>query len=128
VPGANLILAKYGLQLVDKDYATKTAVTVHSDDPLARNVHQLRFWRPALIRTTNASQCTILAPAPTRESGFVAVCRPAGGGEVMVLGESLWFNWPNQTNSDNAVMLGNLLTGSATLSTIAPRSEGAKLR
>ena len=63
-------------------------------------------------RSHRPAQGTVLAAVPGEPTeGFVAVAR-AGRGEVVALGESLWWNWlanDKASGSDNAVLLGDLL-------------------
>jgi hypothetical protein len=105
VPKANQILAGLGLEVVDQDYAFQTIVTQVTDDPLTRGVNRMRFHRPSLIHVKAPEIARGLALAPGGEGALIAVARSRQGGEVLVLGNSLWWAW----SQHNATMLRNML-------------------
>jgi hypothetical protein len=75
--------------------------------PLTEGVRVLSFHRPSPTTVTDRSRGKLLVTAPPYPGdGFVAVAR-AGDGEVVALGESLWWSWVNK--ADNALLLRNLL-------------------
>jgi hypothetical protein len=114
VPNANQVLTNCGLQVVDKDYGSFVTVTNLAADVLTEGVHRLEFHRPSLIQVTDDSKAKALAVAPGGEGALVAVARLNSGGEITVLTASLWWYWLGQfeTNSDNSVLLANILSGS----------------
>jgi hypothetical protein len=114
VSKANQVLTNYGLHLVDQDYSTvgqAVVVTNLPADLLTRGVRMLQFHRPSLIHIAEGSPAKVVVLADDGRDGFVAVSRPVGGGEVIVLAQSLWWYWVHQyqTNSDNSRLLGNIL-------------------
>ena len=113
VPKANQVLTNYGLDVVDKDYGTFVSVTNLAVDVLTHGVRRLEFHRPSLIRVTDHSKAKALALAPDGQGALVAVTRLGSGGEIAVLTASLWWHWLEkfETNSDNALLMRNLLSG-----------------
>ncbi|HEX5218022.1 MAG TPA: hypothetical protein VFZ59_00520 [Verrucomicrobiae bacterium] len=114
VSQANQVLTNYGLHVSDQDYSRvgqAVVVTNLPTDRLTRGVRTLQFHRPSLINVAEGSSAKVVAFADDERDGFVAVSRPEGGGEVVVLTQSLWWHWLDQyqTNSDNSRLLGNIL-------------------
>ena len=111
VTNANRILAGHGLEVRDADYGKGVTVTNIVTDPLTRDVRRLEFFRPSLITVTDDTKARILAFAPTNAGGFVAAARTPQGGQILVLGTSLWWNWIHEyrDNSDNYILMSNLL-------------------
>jgi hypothetical protein len=74
-----------------------------------------RFYRASPVEVTDAKRARVLVKAEgvgSPEAGFVAVAN-AGKGEVVVLGESLWWSWVTAEyakGKDNAKLLRFLLT------------------
>ncbi len=114
---ANKITAKYGLEMLDIEDGREISVGVTPPGivphPLTKDVRRLNFFRPSPISTRDAMNAKILVSAVhTDGAGLVAVAR-AGKGEVIMLGQSLWWNWISHSRagtSQNAVLLRNLLT------------------
>lgn len=113
VATANAILEDHGLQVLDTDYGREVTVTNVAPDALTTGVRKLEFFRPSLVQVVDPARGKALAIAPAKEGALVAVSRLEGGGEIVVLGESMWWNWIHkfETRSDNARMLRNLLQG-----------------
>ena len=111
VANANRILEEYGLQVTDADYGKAVTVTNIVCDPITRNVRRLEFYRPSLITVTDPGKARILAFDPQNQGGFVAVARTPYGGQIIVLGTSLWWNWIHEYRhrSDNFALMSNLL-------------------
>lgn len=111
VPAANRILADQGLRVQTTDHTGRTAVETVVPDPLLRGVRRLEFHRPALIEVTDPAKGRILAKAPDANGGFIAAADFPGGGQIIVLSSSLWWNWVHQysATSDNEVFLRNVL-------------------
>ncbi len=113
---ANELLVPYGLRMRDTEprdqHEFRLGAAEITRDPLTEGVKTLHFHRPSPIAVTDPRQGTVLAAVPGEPTeGFVAVAR-AGRGEVVALGESLWWNWlanDKASGSDNAVLLGDLL-------------------
>ena len=113
---ANELLVPYGLRMKDteprdrNEFHLGAAEITH--DPLTEGVKTLYFHRPSPVAVTDSRQGRVLVAAPgSPTEGFVAVAR-AGQGEVVALGESLWWNWVGQAKargSDNVVLLRDLL-------------------
>jgi len=119
VAKANAILDGYGLHIEDmeprsleSDYRTfnlNSSKHIAIGDSLADGVEKLTFFRPSPIRVTDKSKGKILVRTPfDHNEGFVAVSRDIG--EVVVLGQSLWWSWLNK-GKDNAQLLQNMLAG-----------------
>ncbi len=72
----------------------------------------MHFFRPSPVAVADSRKARVLVAAPGYPGdGFVAVAR-AGQGEIVALGDSLWWNWIARDNakaSDNVVLLTNLL-------------------
>jgi hypothetical protein len=111
VPNANRIVADFGLQVVNRDYAQTVTITNIVPDGFTSGVRRLDFWRPALIRVTDPAQARILALAPSLDGGFVADARLGDRGHVFLLAQSLWWYRldTGKAPSDNARLLHNLL-------------------
>ena len=113
---ANELLVPYGLRMADTESRGQNEFNLGAaeitDDSLTEGVKTLYFHRPSPVEVTDKQKGKILVAAPGDPgAGFVAVAR-AGQGEVIALGESLWWNWlagDKPANSDNAVFLSNLL-------------------
>jgi hypothetical protein len=109
VSSANLLTAKYGLNILDTERPWEETCTNIVADPLTTNIAVLRFHRASPIELSGGAQPLVLAPNST--NSYAAVARLPGGGELAVLTQSLWWYWPHQfpTNNQNAVFLRNLL-------------------
>jgi hypothetical protein len=122
VDKANQVLIPFGLQIQNQeprgvlpglpDTASGEDIVA---DPLTREVKALDFRRASPIAVTNPKQGKILVKAQAFGGlGYVAVSRPGlGQGEVIALGQSLWWNWISDLKSDprdNGKLLKNLLT------------------
>lgn len=109
---ADDLLNRYGLRMDTKD----TFFGVRSSRPVAdlltAGVTELTFQRPVCVWLTDPRQAKLIATMIEDEQcGFIAVSRAAGRGEVIVLAQSLWWNWVRSELGvgDNARMLENLL-------------------
>lgn len=113
---ANQLLRPHGLELEDREvFRTHTVVEDEIvEDPLTKDVKRLMFRRTSPVKVLKPDQGRILVKAPDNsETGVIAVTR-AGKGEIVVLGQSLWWAWIGQDvnkDFDNALMLLNLLRG-----------------
>ena len=128
VARANQVLKPYGLEIYDteprvslggiaeRSSLEKRSVVVdlvgQEDEPLTAGVRKLRFFRPSPVLITDPDKAKVLVDTPYYlNDGFVGVWR--GKGEVVALGESLWWNWiggEQGKGTDNARLLQNLLT------------------
>jgi hypothetical protein len=116
---ANALLVPYGLRMTDTEPIDRPEFDLRAAEianhPLTDGVKALYFHRPSPVAVTDSNKGTILVAAPTYPGeGFVAVAR-AGQGEVVALGESLWWSWVDSDRakgSDNGALLANLMTGS----------------
>ena len=114
---ANRITSKYGLEMEDTEGRGAVAVEVKGElikeHALTKGIEHLSFFRASPITTKDPMNAKILIVAPDCEGqGFAAVAR-AGKGEVVMLGQSLWWNWISEKragNSQNSLLLQNLLT------------------
>ena len=111
-PKANELLSSYGLEIINKDAGLRMTNVAVLADSLTSQVKQLDFWRPAPIKVTDSSQAKLLVTSEDSEGGFVAVSRSANRGEVIVLTESLWWNWirSDPTKVENSLLLENLFS------------------
>jgi len=111
-PKANELLSSYGLEIINKDAGLRMTNVAVLADSLTSQVNQLDFWRPAPIKVTDSSQAKLLVTSEDSEGGFVAVSRSANRGEVIVLTESLWWNWirSDPTKVENSLLLENLFS------------------
>jgi hypothetical protein len=127
VAKANQILQPYGMQLYDTEPRVSLALPGNSslekrsvlvenvereDEPLTAGVRKVRFFRPSPVHIADRDRARVLVDTPYYlDDGFAAVWR--GKGEVVVLGESLWWNWiggEQGKDTDNARLMQNLLT------------------
>jgi hypothetical protein len=119
VEGANTVLDGYGLKIIDEEaHGAFNDATLEKGnfDPILEKagVKSARFFRASPVRVTDDKSGRILVNAAgvgTPGEGFVASAK-AGKGEVMALGESMWWHWitPEQARgTDNAKLLRRLL-------------------
>jgi hypothetical protein len=113
VEAANKVLHQYGLSMADsEDHAAgevllDTASLAAHDLMLA--VTQLTFRRASPVSVTDPQVASLLArTAPGAKTGFVALAH-CDRGEVVALGQSLWWSWVNAEQCDNARFVQNLL-------------------
>jgi hypothetical protein len=111
-PKANELLSRYGMRIETNDAGGLMLTSGITDDPRTRKVSKLSFFRPARIWVTDPKQAHLLARMAEDETcGFIAASRAESRGEVVLLAQSLWWNWLGfkGTEPENAVMLENLL-------------------
>jgi hypothetical protein len=125
VAKANAVLDGYGIQMRDEESKVfdpvgrraKGATLGKSElDPMfvKEGVTSAHFSRASPVAVANDKASRILAKAMDvgmPGDGFVALAR-AGKGEVVALGQSLWWNWINEkraAGTDNALLLRWLL-------------------
>ena len=117
VPKANQFLEYYGLKMLDEEprcsrewILNSTHLTPHSFTKL---ITRLRFFRPSPISVRDERYARIIVSAPPYpECGFVTVTK-AGKGEVIALGQSLWYSWIGAEEAkefDNSLLLQQLIT------------------
>jgi hypothetical protein len=113
VEKANEFVTHYGLKVNDVD---SNLIGVGADcivtHPLTTGVRALKFHRASPVVAQAKDRATVLVRTPSDpEAGYVAVAR-AGKGDVVVLGESLWWSWTSSqltAGADNEILLKNLL-------------------
>jgi hypothetical protein len=116
VSKSNELLEPYGLRMQDTESPATRDIEIQGaqirPDPLTEGVNALHFFRPSQVAVTDPNKARILVSVPDHPGeGIVAVAR-AGEGEVVALGQSLWWNWiatEKGKASDNAALLANLL-------------------
>lgn len=127
VAKANEILKPYGMRIVDTEprvslglpgrpglaqRSTLVELVEQEDEPLTAGIRKLRFFRPSPVLVTDKDRAKVLVDTPYYlDDGFVGVWR--GKGEVVALGQSLWWNWIGGEEGkgvDNARLMQNLLT------------------
>jgi hypothetical protein len=111
-PKADELLGSYGLEIIDKDAGRGITNSTVIADPFTSGVKRVGFWRPAAIKVTDPAQAKLLVVDEDVGGGFVAVSRSPNRGEVIVVTQSLWWNWirSDPTNVDNCLLLENLLS------------------
>lgn len=114
VTNINSILECHGLYMEDREYGMAGEILevdasyMDSEDPLMHGIQNLAFHRPSPIKVNGKSIGKILVKNPLNDDeGFVAVSRNKG--EVVVLGQSLWWSWINRAEG-NARLLQNMIT------------------
>lgn len=116
VAKANEILEDYGLRMDDReprseltDLEIKDEVNI-TKDVLTEGVKSVTVFRPSPIRIIDRSKAKALVRTPFYyDEGFVAVSRDKG--EVVALGQSLWWSWAGRDQSPgNRQLLINLLS------------------
>jgi hypothetical protein len=113
---ANGLLVSYGLRMTDTESRDQQEFHLGAaeiaKDPLTHGVRALYFWRPSPVAVTDSKKGRILVTAPAFPGeGHIAVAQ-ADRGEVVALGQSLWWFWlsqPNAKGSNNALLMRNLL-------------------
>ena len=106
VAKANQVIEKFGLQMEDKEPHRVVNVGTVAEHPMTAGVKKLSFFRPSPIKALDPVKATFLVPSPfDKERAYVCVARDKG--EVIVLGQSLWWTWIK--DSDNARLLTNFL-------------------
>jgi hypothetical protein len=120
VEKANAVLAGYGLEILDKEagFQGRKDVTLeeNSIDPelVKAGVKSLHFFRASPVVVTDVKTGRMLVQAEgigQPGDGFVAIAK-AGHGEVIAIGESLWWWWISDKQAkgtDNAKLLRWLL-------------------
>jgi hypothetical protein len=119
VERANEVLAGYGLQMRDEESGGQNGVTLRKDDLdpqlVKAGVQSLHFFRASPIAIMDAKKARTLVRAVgvgQTGDGFVVKAQ-ARKGEVIAIGESLWWFWISQERaqgSDNAKLLRWLLS------------------
>ena len=107
VAGANRICEPFGLTMVDRESFGLGAVTFDqlADHPLVVGVETVVVRRPVPTRIEEGRGRALV----DSEAGpFVAYARTRSGGEVVTIGESLWWKWLGEAPG-NARLLRNLL-------------------
>jgi hypothetical protein len=123
VPNANDLLRPFGIEVTDED-VTRGMAANHKgwapfavrgapgdDDAILNGVKTVVFDRATPMRATAGGLGKVLLPDPEdRSRGFAAIARD--GGEVIVLGPSLFFGWLGEKDegADNAALVRNILT------------------
>jgi hypothetical protein len=118
VKGANKVLDGYGLEIRDQEERSgnRDGVTIGKDGIDARavkaGVASAYFYRASPVAVTIAGRVVVKAVGVGQPGdGFVAVAK-AGKGQVIALGESLWWHWISKEQAkktDNAKLLRFLL-------------------
>lgn len=112
-PKANELVERHGLRIDTNDAGNLMLTSKITPDLLTQGVSKLSFYRPARVWAADPKQARLLAVMAEDEAGgFIAVSRAAGRGNVVLLAQSLWWNWIRSEGSegDNARMLENLLS------------------
>jgi hypothetical protein len=120
VPKANAVLADYGIEMRDTEArgVGRNDVTIGKGElheRLAKDgIETVTFFRASPIRVTDEKRGRVMVPASgvgEPGDGFVAAAA-AGKGEVIAIGQSLWWSWISEARAkgaDNAKLLRWLL-------------------
>jgi hypothetical protein len=113
---ANQFMAPHGLMMDTKDAGGNLQTTNLVPDRFTAGISLLGFFRPARIWVTDPDRARLLAMFEAdQNSGFLAVSRAPGRGEIVVLSQSLWWMWiqsdAGRGGIENARLLENLLAG-----------------
>jgi hypothetical protein len=114
---ANKLLECYGLKMVNEEprgrrewELNSTHLATHS---FTKSITNLRFFRPSPISVIDEHQAKIIVSAPPYPGqGFVAMAK-VGKGEVVAIGQSLWWAWIGAAEAkdfDNSLLLQQLIT------------------
>jgi hypothetical protein len=114
VDGLNKVVGSYGLRMLDSQeqgvrerVVEQPAITAHD---LTFGVSRLKFFRASPVVVTDPQSGVLLVrTVPAAENGFIALAR-CEAGEVVALGQSLWWSWVIGEDVDNARFLQNLFT------------------
>lgn len=113
MPAANKVLQRFGLEMSDTEDLRGGEVVVDANTISAHDlmlgVTRLTFRRASPISVADPQVATLLATTSVdAQAGFVALARFEQG-EVVALGQALWWSWVNAEQSDNARFVQNLL-------------------
>jgi hypothetical protein len=113
---ANEILHHAALHMDDLESPEFREVDVAREDiaehGATANVSRLAFFRPSPILVTDADRAELLVRIPKAEFEGTVAAGTIGKGDVIVLGQSLWWNWiaaEYSQGSDNALLLRQML-------------------
>ena len=117
VEKTNKIVQYYALDLTDEEPPPGNNLVEVGPEQLATHrltagVARLKFFRPSPVALQPADRGAILVAAPPFPGKGLVALGGAGRGEIVVLGDSLWWNWlgsPQTAGADNAVLLKNLM-------------------
>jgi hypothetical protein len=129
VEAANKVLDGYGLKMLDEEAPTREPDTHNviadfdvtldkkglAPELIKAGIGSAHFFRAAPVVVTDDRRARVLVKAAGvggPQDGFVAVAN-AGKGEVVVLGQSCWYQWiywQEAQGTDNAKLLRLLLT------------------
>lgn len=112
VTKANELLTAAGMEM--HDIETSGALVVEAENiakgAYTANVRSVKLHRASPISPVNKDVELIVKNPAVPEQGFVAAGR-IGKGQVIAIGQSLWWSWiASSPESDNARLLQNLLT------------------
>jgi hypothetical protein len=123
VDAANKVIEGWGLKMVNEEAPSGQNEAIldgkaMGPELLEAGISSARFYRASPVIVTDARRARVLVKAKGvggPGDGFVAVAK-AGKGEVVVLGQSLWWSWMSAEQArgkDNARLLRALLTPGA---------------
>jgi hypothetical protein len=113
VERANDLFIPYGMKMAKTEVYPPARVKTKdiANHPLTIGIRELLFFRASPVALSPKSKGRILVPAiGFPDQGFVAIV-PAAKGDIVVLGQSLWWNWigPGANGSDNPRFLANIV-------------------
>jgi len=111
VTKANELLTAAAMTMHDTE--TMGGLVVEADDipvgPLTAGIKKIKIHRASPITPTDKEVEILVKDPAAPEQGFVAA-RRVGKGQVIALGQSLWWSWiSTDHDSDNARLMQNLL-------------------
>jgi len=114
VAKANEVLTAFGLRMDDVEPSGAADFVIGEDHitkhSLTSKVVSLRVSRPTPTTITDPRRATTLVRVSAfPDRAFIALSRTESGGEVVALGQSLWWSWLKE-DQGNVRLLRNLLT------------------
>lgn len=111
---ANGLLQPFGLHMLDEEPAAGTgrigfAGEALAADPLMAGVLSVQMHRPSPILLESADAVALVRTGRERDPAVLAAVRTPNGGEVIALGQSLWWHWAG-FDAANERLLRNLLS------------------
>ncbi|MBK8097149.1 MAG: hypothetical protein IPK26_08580 [Planctomycetes bacterium] len=107
----NEVAAPFGIRMFDHEPAGLGVDEIGTDDlprhPMLVGVDRLRTSRPSPSECRNGA--IALATLPNQTHALVALATTQSGGELITVGESLWWKWVGEAPG-NQRLLRNLLT------------------
>lgn len=111
---ANLLCKPFGLSMMDREPPIGPAHVAIDEDlprhPLTVGVKKVVVRRPSptIVDDPKKATALVVLPALGAELPFAAIATTKSGGELITIGESLWWNWIGKS-AGNQRLMRNLL-------------------